>query len=112
MHAIGWTPPLVPLGADQTVYVIVDSCALGCGRHNIEIEMPDLETIICDLMSGRFSDPVRVVAFNTLEHWSEDLSQEVAGEIQVRSDINGMPVPDHLSDFVERHCAHAVSVAA
>jgi hypothetical protein len=30
-----------------------------------------LETIITDLMSGQFNDPIRVVAFNTLEHWSD-----------------------------------------
>ena len=33
-----------------------------------EVERTDLETVIADLMSGQFTDPIRVVAFNTLEH--------------------------------------------
>jgi hypothetical protein len=48
---------------------------------------------------------VRVVAFNTLEHWSEDVSTDIAREIQTRCDIEGDSLPDHLQEFVERHRA-------
>jgi hypothetical protein len=47
-----------------------------------------------------------VVAFNTLEHWSEDVTQAVAREIQTRCDIEGGGVPDHLQDFIERYRDH------
>ena len=63
----------------------------------------DIESVVCDLMTGRFDDPVQVVAFNTLEHWLEDLSADVASEIQARCDIDGAPLPAHLEDFVGRH---------
>jgi hypothetical protein len=46
----------------------------------------DLETVISDLMFGQYSDPVRVVAFNTAEQWSADVSQEVAHEIRRRAE--------------------------
>jgi hypothetical protein len=49
---------------------------------------------------------VRVVAFNTLEHWSKDLLADVAAEIQTRCDIDGEPVPEHLKDFVDRDARH------
>jgi len=65
-----------------------------------EVERTDLETIIADLISGQFNDPVRIVAFNTLEHWSEDVSEYIAVEIQTRCDIEGTPVPEHIRDFV------------
>jgi hypothetical protein len=42
-------------------------------------------TIVNDLLSGQFNDPVRIVAFNTLEHWAEDVSGN--GEIKARCDI-------------------------
>ncbi len=79
------------LRPDQTVYLVVDRF----GRHSsvyreTEIERTDLETIIADLMSGQFNDPVRVVAFNTLEHWLEDVSKVIADEIQTRCDIEGV----------------------
>jgi hypothetical protein len=47
-----------------------------------------------------------VVAFNTLEHWSEDVTQAVAREIQTRCDIEGGGVSDHLQDFIERYRDH------
>jgi hypothetical protein len=50
----------------------------------------DLETVIGDLMFGQYSDPVRVVAFNTAEQWSADVSQEVAHEIRRRADLAGI----------------------
>jgi hypothetical protein len=98
------SPALVPYGADQTVYLVVDRFgASGIAGSETEIERLDLETIIDDLMSGQFNDPVRVVAFNTLEHWCEDVSADVAAEIQMRCDIDGEPVPEHAKDFVDRH---------
>ena len=99
MPSIGWTPRTVPYGADQTAYLVVDRS----GRRETEIERTDLETIMADLMSGQFNDPVRVVAFNTLEHWSEDVSKQIADEIQTRCDIEGIAVPEHVSDFVASH---------
>jgi hypothetical protein len=52
-------------------------------------------------MSGQFNDPVRIVAFDTLEHWSEDVSKDIALEIQSRSDINGHDVPETVQDVVD-----------
>jgi hypothetical protein len=99
-----WTPSTVPYGADQTVYLVIDRFkGLGSVYRETEVERTDIETIISDLLTGQFNDPIRVVAFNTLEHWSDDVSKEIATEIQTRCDIEGAPVPDHLSDFVASH---------
>jgi len=54
-------------------------------------------------MTGQFNDPVRLVAFNTLEHWSDDVSAEIAAEIQIRCDIDGVTVPEYIQDFVASH---------
>jgi hypothetical protein len=43
------------------------------------------------------------VAFNTLEHWAQDVSKDIALEIQARCDINGNDVPEALRDFVDSH---------
>ena len=102
-----WTPSAVPYGADQTIYLVMDGFGpLGSVYRETEIERADLETVITDLLSGQFKDPIRVIAFNTLEHWSEDMSAEIARELQTRCDIEGGGVPDHLQDFVERHTSH------
>jgi hypothetical protein len=94
----------VPYGADQTVYLIVDRLSRqGAVYCEIEIERADIETIVVDLLAGQFSDPVRVTAFNTLEHWAQDISRDVALEIQTRCDIQGTAVPEHVEDFVHDH---------
>ena len=101
MPRTGWTPKVVPYGADQTVYLVIDRFGgLGTVYHETAVERADLETIITDLMSGQFNDPIRVVAFNTLEHWAEDVSENTALEIQTRCDIEGTAVPEHIQDFV------------
>jgi hypothetical protein len=83
---------------------VVDSVdAKGSIRRETEIERADPETVICDLISGHFNDPLRVVAFNTLEHWAEDVSEDIAAEIQARFDIDGNELPEHIRDFVESH---------
>ena len=88
---------------DQTVYLVVDRFSSGNVYRETEIERSDLETIISDFMTGQFNDPVRVVAFNTLEHWPDDVSKDVAQEVQTRCDIAGEPVPEHLRDFVDTY---------
>jgi len=104
MSSTGWTPTIVPYGADQTLYLVVDRFGrFGSIHRETDVERTDLETIITDLMSGQFNDPVRVVAFNTLEHWSEDVSKQIADEMQTRCDIEGVAIPEHVIDFVARH---------
>ncbi|MCP3464554.1 hypothetical protein [Bradyrhizobium sp. CCGUVB23] len=93
----------VPYGADQTLFVVIDRIS---GAREIRIERVDLDQTIGEFIAGCFRDPVRVISFNTLEHWVKDISADVALEIQSRCDIDGTDLPDHLRDFVERHiCA-------
>lgn len=103
MPRTGWSPSTVPYGFDETVYLIIDRFNNGTVYRETEIERTDLETIISDLLSGQFSDPIRVVAFNTLEHWAADVSSDIALEIETRCDVQGEPVPDHLSEFVRSY---------
>lgn len=99
------SPKPVPYGADQTAYlVVVGVSASGRVYRETEVERTDFEAIIADFLTGQFSDPIRVIAFNTLEHWSDDISEAVAVEIQTRCDIEGVSVPEHVCDFVDRHC--------
>lgn len=98
----------VPFGADQTAYLVVDRLGRLAGtEREIEVERTDIETIIADLVAGQFNDPLRVIAYNTLEHWSQDISEDIALEIQSRCDIDGTAVPEHIQDFVVTFAAPA-----
>ena len=74
----------VPYGADQTA--LPRHRPIGStGRRSAAKPRSSGRTskpIIADLLSGQFNDPVRVIAFNTLEHWSRDVSRDIAAEIQ------------------------------
>jgi hypothetical protein len=54
MPRTGWTPSIVPGGADQTVYLVVDNFgALGTAYRETDVEQTDLQTVITDLISGQ-----------------------------------------------------------
>jgi hypothetical protein len=108
MRRSGWK---VPYGADQTLYLVADRLSRrGAVYCEIEIERTEIETIITDLLAGQFSDPVRVTAYNTLEHWSQDISGDIAAEIQSRCDIEGVAVPAYVEDFVHDHTGRPHSI--
>jgi hypothetical protein len=98
---------IVPYGADQTVYLVVEGLGPEGLARETAVERTDLETIITEMLSGRYGSPTGVMAFNTLEHWSDDLSREVAQEIQCRCDIEGRDVPDYLQDFVDHNISRS-----
>ena len=50
------------------------------------------------------------VAFNSLEHWAKDVSEDIAAEIQTRLDMEGNELPEHIGDFVERHSTRQLSL--
>ena len=52
MPRTGWTPGIVPYGADQTVYLVIDRFRGGSVYRETEVERADLEAVIADLMSG------------------------------------------------------------
>jgi hypothetical protein len=102
-----WTPSIVPESGDQNIYMVLDDLGrLGRIWPEADAEATDLETVITDLLTGQYSSPVRVVAFNTAERWSEDVSEDVAEEIRRRCDLRMRELPASISDFVERHESH------
>ena len=65
-----------------------------------DAETTDLENVVSDLLTRQYSSPVRVVAFNTAERWSEDVSADVAEELRRQCDLQMRELPSTISDFV------------
>ena len=98
-----WTPPIVPKGDDESVFLVVDDLgSYGEVWREIETVRTDLEAVITDLLQGQYNNPVRVVGFNTAEGWSRDVSEDVAFEIRRRCGLLTDP-PLSLEDFLNRH---------
>jgi hypothetical protein len=100
-----WTPSIVPKGDDQNYLVVDDLGRNGRVYRETDVETADLETVILDLLSGEYKDPARVVAFNTFEGWSQDVSTDIAQELRRRCDLQMRDVPSNIQDFVEQHDA-------
>ncbi|WP_229166563.1 hypothetical protein [Bradyrhizobium altum] len=88
MRRSDWTPSIVP-SDDQTVYLVADDFGpIGRAWREADLETADyLETVVQDMIAGEYSSPIRVAAFNTSERWSEDVSEDIAREIQRRGDL-------------------------
>jgi hypothetical protein len=83
--------------------VVHDFCSLGRAFVETDIAEADRETVIRDFLSGQYSNALRVVAFNTAEGWSRDVSGDIAGELLDRA----FDADDNLSEdtkrFIDRH---------
>jgi hypothetical protein len=98
------SPSIVPPGNDQDVYLVLDEFGgrIGQAWRETDAEAARLETVIADLLDGQYSSPVRVIAFNTAEGWSRDVSENVAHELRRRCAEQARELPAYLQDFVER----------
>jgi hypothetical protein len=104
MRRANWTPSIVPNERDQTVYLVADDFGkAGRAWRETDLEATDLETVIQDLLTGQYTNPIRVIAFNTAERWSVDVSEDVAHELRRRCDLQMRDVPFFLQDFTDRY---------
>ena len=98
------SPSIVPHEADQDTYLVLDDFGgrLGCAWREIDVSRADREALIRDLLDGRYRKPLRIVAFNTAEGWSRDVTADVADELRRRY-VEFGEVPDSVLDFIDSH---------
>ena len=65
---------------DVTVYIVLNYYGSRLGRAYAETgdDEADKETIVENILNGEHSHPIRVVAFNTAEGWSRDVTDDIA----------------------------------
>ena len=89
------------IGADQDTYLVVDDLGpLGRTWRETNEESTGRETLIRDLLAGKYDDPARIVVFNTAEGWSRDATVEIADELRRRY-TEYDEVPASVLDFLE-----------
>ena len=89
---------------DVTVHIVLDDFG-NSGRAYRETaeEAADFSTVVDDLMTGQFNNPVRVIAFNISEGWSRDVSDQVGRELLKRLAKEDEPLGRSARRFVELH---------
>ena len=95
------SPSIVPHGADQDTYLVLDDFGWrGCSWRETNADGADRETLIRDLVEGQYGYPIRIVAFNTAEGWSRDVTSDIADELRRRY-VEFGEIPDPIVDFLE-----------
>jgi hypothetical protein len=97
------SPSIVPDNTDREVYMVLDdfgpSAQVWRETNNAEA---DLAALIRDMLDGQYEDPIRIVAFNTAQGWSRDVTDEIASELHQRCADRG-EIPASLQDFLAHH---------
>jgi hypothetical protein len=103
MPMMSVTPSLVP-HFNGTVHIVLDDFG-NAGRVYRETAeaAATLESVIDDLLTGQFYNPARIVAFNTSQGWSRDVSEDVAREVMRRVAGRARPLAASSRKFVETY---------
>jgi hypothetical protein len=96
------SPSIVPDSLGRDVYLVLDDYGGGCGLAWSEADVADTgrPMLIRNLLEGLYFAPVRIVAFNTAEGWSRDVTDEIAAELAC-ADLGEMP--PSIADFIADH---------
>jgi hypothetical protein len=98
------SPGLIPHipGFNVEVYLVLDDFGrVGRAYREVDENEADKETLIRNMLSGEYEKPVRVVAFNTSEGWSRDVSEDIAREVCQRARDTGKQLPFGTKVFAE-----------
>ena len=96
------TPSIVPREANQDTYLVLDDFGGRLGRAWRETNEGDTdrETLIRDLIEDQYGNPARIVAFNTAQGWSRDVTMDIADELRRRL-AEYDDVPASVREFLE-----------
>ena len=97
------SPSIAPHhGPDQDTYLVLDDFGgrLGWAWRETDADSADRETLIRDLVNGEYSNPVRIVVFNSVEGWCRDVTVDIADELRRRYGEFG-EMPESVLEFME-----------
>jgi hypothetical protein len=101
-------PPLNPEN-DVTVYLVAEDFGhLGRAFRETDLAEADHDTIVRNMISGEYEDPLRVIAFNTVEGWSRDVSEEIAYDVLDRAYDADTTLSAGAKRFIDLHVTPGV----
>jgi len=92
---------LVPDDTNPDVYLVLDDFgSLGRVWRETDEAGTNRATLVRNLLEGQYENPVRIVAFNTAEGWSRDVTVDIADELRRRY-VEYDEVPKEVLEFME-----------
>jgi hypothetical protein len=106
------TVSLVPRTVDSDVYLVLDQLSTKDRVwREIDEELATEAAIINWIADGQFNHPVQIVAFNTSENWSRDVTANIALKLLDMSN-EGRFLGGAARELVERITGHAPTLIA
>ena len=95
------SPSIAPHDGHQDTYIVLDDFgSLGRAWRETDEEGANRTALVRNLLDGQYENPVRIVAFNTTEGWSRDVTVDIADELRRRF-VEYDEVPDAVLAFTE-----------
>src|SRR5580692_3451876 len=89
---------------DTDVYIVVaDFGSNGRSFLETDVAQADRTTIVSNMISGEYRNPLRVVAFNTVEGWSRDVSEDIANAVLDRTYDTDATLNVGTRRFIDMH---------
>ena len=97
--------PLAPSepAFDVTVHIVLnDFGPLDRAYVETDEDEADEATVVEDILSGQYSHPIRVVAFNTAEGWARDVTEDIARAVLSKAQSERRSIGTVEQEFLER----------
>jgi hypothetical protein len=95
------SPSITPTEIEQDIYLVLDDFGkLGRSWRETDEAGASRATLIRNLLDDQYENPVRIVAFNTNEGWSRDVTVDIADELRRRY-VEYDEVPGSVLAFLE-----------
>ncbi|MEY9121324.1 hypothetical protein ABIA09_000886 [Bradyrhizobium yuanmingense] len=98
------SPSVLPLDRlDRDIYLVLEDfgARAGCAWRETDEQDTDREAVLRDLLSGQYAYPLRIVAFNAIEGWSRDVTEDIADALAGRAARERLDLSPALEDFVQ-----------
>ena len=94
-------PSIVPNDRlDKDFYLVLEDFRAGPSFRETDEGITYIK-LIDDLLTGQYDNVLRVVAFNPVEGWSRDASEDVANALDQHIAAEGREVSEAMRDFIE-----------
>jgi len=97
---------------DVTIYIVVDRNERRFFYTEADEHDARKQSVIENILAGRYSDPVRVVAFNLVQGWARDVTREIATAVLSRARAEHRKLSPSAESFLERVLGQNASMRA
>jgi glycyl-tRNA synthetase (class II) len=100
------SPSIIPENSHPDIYLVLDDFgSLGRVWRETDEMGTNRATLVRNMLEDQYENPVRIVAFNTAEGWSRDVTIDIADELRRRY-VEFDEVPASVLKFLETTIRH------